>query len=558
MIDNNLQTIQAPFKKHLSLVSYLEEAFERYKDFPMFENMGKVLTYGEVNQLTKNFAAYLQNYTNLRPGDHVAIQLPNLLQYPIAMIGLLRAGMVIVNINPLYTAYELENQLKDAMAKGIIILSNFTHNLSNIIQYATIKTIIITEAGDLLGYFKRHLTNFTIKHVKKLVPQYSFGKQLQVVSFNQVLKLGKKVPFHRTSPSENDIAFLQYTGGTTGISKGVMLLHKNVLANLQQIFSLMKGILHECKEVIITPLPLYHIFALTVNLFATIQIGAKNVLITNPKDTNLLIKILQKTPFTCLSGVNTLFSNLLAHPAFKSINFSTFKLALSGGVGLQDNVAEKWKQLTGIQILEGYGLTETSPCVACTDPKGPYHQGTVGKALPHTLIKIVDNNYQEVQPGQPGQILVKGPQVMAGYWNNPKETALAFVNQWLQTGDIGTINEEGFLKLLDRKKDMINISGFNVYPNEVENMVVQHPKVAEATAVATWEEDGKEVLKLFVVKKDPSLSVEELIHYCRQRLTNYKVPRYIEFRDQLPKSPVGKVLRRILQEEEKQKLLLNH
>jgi long-chain acyl-CoA synthetase len=544
-------------ERHSSLVAFLEEALEKYKHLPMVENMGKVLTYGEVAQLTRDFAAYLQHYTSLRPGDPVAIQLPNLLQYPIALIGLLRAGMVVVNVNPLYTAHELEYQLKDATAKGIVILSNFAHNLSNIVQHTAIKTVIVADVGDLLGRFKRHVVNFTVRHVKKLVPQYNFPQNLQVVGLGQALKLGKKTPFHRVSPQLHDTAFLQYTGGTTGSPKGVMLLHSNILANIEQVFSLMKGKLMECAEIIITPLPLYHIFALIVNLLSTLQIGAKNVLVTNPKDTNQFIKILRKHPFTCLSGVNTLYTSLLSHPAFASINFSKLKLALSGGVALQEAIADRWEKLTGIPLIEGYGLTEASPCIACSNPNGPNHRGTVGTVLPHTLVKIVDEENQEVAPGQPGQLLVKGPQVMAGYWKNPEETKQVFLDGWLQTGDIATISEDGYIKLLDRKKEMINVSGFNVYPTEVENIILQHPKVLEAAAVATWEEDGKEVLKLFVVRRDPGLGVEELAHYCRQRLTNYKVPRYIEFRDELPKSPVGKTLRRVLQEEEKQKLLLN-
>lgn len=542
--------------RYESLVNFLEEALEKYKDLPMFENMGKILTYEEVNQLTQAFAAYLQNYTDLQAGDHIGIQLPNILQYPIAMLGALRAGLVIVNINPLYTAYELEQQLKDASVKGIVILSNFAHNLTAIIQNTNIKTVIITQLGDLLGTVRGYFTNFAVKHIKKLVPDYKFPSDLQVINFNKTLSLGNKTNFNRITPPNSQAAFLQYTGGTTGVSKGVVLTHKHLIANIQQMFSFMKLKLVEAKEIVITPLPLYHIFALTVNLLGTIQLGAKNVLITNPRDINSFIKELRKHRFTFISGVNTLYNALLAHPKFITIDFSSLKISVAGGVALQDSVAENWEKTTGTPLIEGYGLTEASPCISSNLPNGSHRRGTIGIPLPSTLIKIVDDQYQDVLPEQPGQLLVKGPQVMETYWNNPEETKQIFWEGWLQTGDIVTMSNDGYIKILDRKKEMINVSGFNVYPNEIENLVQMHPKVLEVAAVGTWEEDGKEVVKLFVVKKDPSLTVEELTTYCRKLMTNYKVPRYIEFRDKLPKSNVGKVLRRILQEEEKQKQLL--
>lgn len=542
---------------HQTLVTFLEESFEKYKNLPMLENMGKLLTYGEVDQFTKAFAAYLQKYTSLKPGDHIAIQLPNLLQNPIAILGTLRAGMSVVNVNPLYTAYELEQQLQDAGAKGIIILENFAHNLASVIQeIPTLKTIIVTEVGDMLGKFKGYVTNFAIKHIKKLVPSYQFPVNVQVTSFNQVLTVGEATALHRVTPSSEDTAFIQYTGGTTGISKGVVLKHKHILANMQQMLSFMQTRLEEGKEIFITPLPLYHIFALTVNLWATMQIGAKSVLITNPRDINGLVKELTKHPFTCLLGVNTLFNALLSHPKLTSVDFSHLKISLAGGVALQDAIADKWERLTGIPLIEGYGLTEASPCIACNLPNGTHRRGTIGIPVPSTQVKIVDENNQEVPNDQPGHLLVKGPQVMDSYWKNPEETQQAFVDGWLQTGDIASISPDGFMKILDRKKEMINVSGFNVYPNEIENVVLTHPKVLESAAVATWEEDGKEAVKLYVVKKDPSLTSEALINYCKQRLTNYKRPRYIEFRDSLPKSNVGKILRRVLQEEEKQRLSL--
>jgi len=542
---------------HETLITFLEAAFEKYSNLPMLENMSKILTYGEVDQLTKAFVAYLQKYTSLKPGDHVAIQLPNLLQNPIAILSTLRAGMTVVNVNPLYTAYELEQQLKDAGAKGIIILANFAHNLASVIQdIPALKTIIVTEVGDMLGKFKGYVTNFAVKYIKKLVPPYQFPNNLEVIRLNQVLSLGKATPFHRVTPSNEDSAFIQYTGGTTGISKGVVLKHKHILANMRQMLTFMQTTLAEGKEVFISPLPLYHIFALTVNLWASMQIGAKSVLITNPRDVNGLIKELRKHPFSCLIGVNTLFNALLANPQLTSVDFSHLKISLAGGVALQDAIAEKWEQLTGNPLIEGYGLTEASPCVACNIPNGTHRRGTIGIPLPSTQVKIVDENNQEVFPGQPGHLLVKGPQVMDEYWNNPEETKQAFVDDWLQTGDIASISPDGFIKILDRKKEMINVSGFNVYPNEIENVVLTNPKVLESAAIATWQGDGKEAVKLYVVKKDPSLTAEELISYCKQRLTNYKRPRYIEFRDSLPKSNVGKILRRVLQEEEKQRLSL--
>jgi long-chain acyl-CoA synthetase len=543
--------------RYESLVIFLEEALEKYKNLPMVENMGKILTYAEINRLTQNFAAYLQNCTNLKPGDHVAIQLPNLLQYPIAMLGALRAGMIVVNVNPLYTSYELEQQIKNATAKGIITLANFAHNLASIVQHTSVKTVIVTEVGDLLGKVKGFLTNFTVKHIKKLVPDYKFPKSLQVTSFNKALSLGSKVTFKRIIPPATQPAFLQYTGGTTGISKGVVLTHKHMLANIEQMHAFMQVALNKGEEIFITPLPLYHIFALNVNLLAPIYLGAKNVLITNPRDIRSLVKELRKHKFTCITGVNTLFNALLGYPNFSSLDFSRLKVSLAGGVALQDVVAEKWEKVTNVPLIEGYGLTEASPCITSNIPNGTHRKGTIGIPLPSTLIKIVDEQFNEVAPEQPGQLLVKGPQVMECYWNNPEETEQAFWEGWLQTGDIATISHDGYVKILDRKKEMINVSGFNVYPNEIENIALMHPKVLETAAVGTWEEGGKEVVKLFVVKKDPSLTVEELATYCRLRLTNYKVPRYIEFREALPKSNVGKILRRVLQEEEKQKQLLD-
>jgi len=532
-----------------SLVTFLEATFAKYNRLPMFENMGKSMTYHEIDLHSKAFAAFLQNYTSLQPGDHVAIQLPNLLQYPIAMFGLIRAGMVVVNINPLYTAHELSQQLKDAMAKGIIILANFAYNLSTIIQHTSIQHVIITEIGDLLKRPKGRFINFAIKHIKKLIPRYQFSTALQINSFNKVLKAGKKAKFTPYCPNADSVAFLQYTGGTTGVSKGAILTHGNMLANMAQIFSFMQLTLEEKKELVITPLPLYHIFSLTVNLFAMLQIGAKNILITNPRNIPKLVKLLRKKRFTCMTGVNTLFKALLHHPAFKQVDFSNLKITLSGGEALQDSIANQWESMTKVALIQGYGLTEAAPCVACNMPNGTHQQGTVGIPLPGTHIKIVDDSYQEVAIGQPGQLLVKGPQVMKKYWNNPSETEIVFWNGWIQTGDIALLQPNGFLKIIDRKKEMINISGFNVYPSEIESLVLSHPQVAEAAAIGVQEKEDREIVKLFVVKKDPSLTEAMLIAYCKKHLTNYKVPRLIVFREALPKSNVGKVLKYKLKQE---------
>jgi long-chain acyl-CoA synthetase len=537
-----------------SLVDWLEDIISRYKKLPMFENMGKVLTYADIDQLSRAFAAYLQNHTDLKPGDHVAIQLPNLLQYPIAMLGVLRAGMAVVNINPLYTPYEMEYQLRDSAAKAIIILANFAHNLMPIVEKTAIKTVIVTKVGDMLGKVKGTLVNWAAKHIKKLVPPYHLQHS---VSFNQVLALGKKASFTRPQITNDQIAFLQYTGGTTGISKGTVLTHRNMLANLEQMAAFIVTKLQIGKEIIITPLPLYHIFALTVNLLAMAHIGAKNVLITNPRDLRSFIQELKKHPFTCIIGVNTLFNSLLNQEQFRELDFSHLKISLAGGMALRESVAKKWEEVTGVFLIEGYGLTEAAPSLICNLPSGPNQLGTVGIPLPSTIIKIVDDAGNELPPGEPGNLLVQGPQVMKGYWNKPLETVQVLKDGWLHTGDIALMNPDGYVKIVDRKKEMINVSGFNVYPNEIENVVITHPQVLEAGVIGVLETDGRESVKLFVVSKNPTLKAEELIAYCKLYLTKYKVPRYVEFRDSLPKSPVGKVLRKTLQEEENNKKKVN-
>ena len=542
------QTVPATIDpdRYESLVSLFEECFARYQSLPMYENMGRILSYSKVDKLSETFAAYLQKYTCLQPGDHIAIQLPNLLQYPIALLGALRAGITVVNVNPLYTAYEMEHQLKDAQVKAIVLLANFAHKLEKVISKTAIQTTIITEVGDMLGKLKGPLVNFIVKYVKRLVPQYDLP---QATMWKKAIKLGQQTHFHRISPHKDQAAFLQYTGGTTGVSKGAVLTHRNILANIDQMTTCMRVKLQEKKETIITPLPLYHIFSLTVNLLAMIQLGAKNVLITNPRNIKGFIKELRKHRFTCISGVNTLFSALLAKKAFASLDFSSLKVSLAGGVALQKAVAQQWEAITGHPLVEGYGLTEASPAVACNMLDGTHRIGTIGIPLPSTIVKIVDDDGQEVSLGTPGNLLVKGPQVMKEYWEQPEETAQVFIEGWLQTGDIATMDRDGFISIIDRKKEMINISGFNVYPNEIESVVSTHPEVLEVGAIGVPDQSEKEEVKIYVVKQNPQLTAEELIAYCRERLTKYKVPKQVVFKDSLPKSNVGKILRRVLKEE---------
>ena len=532
--------------RYESLVSLLEASFERYHSLPMCENMGKVLAYHEVDKLSQAFAAYLQNHTHLQPGDHVAIQLPNLLQYPVALLGILRAGMVVVNVNPLYTPHEMEHQLKDAGAKAMVLLANFAHNLEQILPQTALQTVIITEVGDMLGGLKGPLVNFAVRHVKRLVPRYNLP---QSITWQQVLQAGQQASFHRVSPRSDQTACLQYTGGTTGVSKGAVLTHRNIVANIEQMTACMRVKLQEREEVAITPLPLYHIFSLIVNLLAMMQLGAKNVLIINPRDMPGFIKELRKHRFTFITGVNTLFSGLLAQKDFASLDFSSLKVTVAGGVALQKTVAQQWEATTGTPLLEGYGLTEASPVVACNMPDGSHRIGTIGIPIPGTCVKIVDDSGQAVAFGTPGNLLVKGPQVMQAYWQQPAETAQVLLDGWLQTGDVGVMDSDGFLKIIDRKKEMINVSGFNVYPSEIESVVSEHPQVLEVGAIGVPTASGKEEVRLYVVKKDPTLTAEELIAFCREKLTRYKVPKQVVFRERIPKSNVGKILRSVLKEE---------
>lgn len=532
--------------KYTSLVDLFEEACKKYGDMIAFENMGKSLTFNEVDNLSADFAAYLQNEIGLQKGDMIAIQMPNLLQYPIAMFGALRAGLVVVNTNPLYTPREMEHQFQDSKAKAIIILANFAHNLEKVLPNTEIKTVIVTEIGDLLGGIKGWITNLVVKHVKKMVPSYSLPTAIR---FKDALNKGDKAGYKRPEIANSDLAYLQYTGGTTGVSKGAMLTHRNLIANMEQISAWMVPKLRERAELVITALPLYHIFALTVNCWAMLKIGAKNVLITNPRDMPAFLKELKKYPFTVITGVNTLFNGLLNQEDFRNSGFEHLKIAVGGGMAVQRAVAKRWEEVTGVSLAEGYGLSETSPVLTCNPIDGTERIGTIGVPLPSTQIKLIDEEGNEVKIGEPGEIVAKGPQVMPGYWNRNDETSKVFIDGWFKTGDIGILSEDGFFSIVDRKKDMINVSGFNVYPNEIEDAIAENPKVVEVAAVGVMDDNGNEKVKVFVVKRDESLTESELIEFCRETLTAYKVPKQVEFRKELPKSNVGKILRKILRDE---------
>lgn len=532
--------------KYGSLVDLLEECFEKYDDLIAYENFGASISFRQLNRLSLNFASFLQNEAGLKPGDRIALQMPNLLQYPVALFGALRAGCIVVNTNPLYTPREMEYQFKDAGVKAIVIVSNFAANLENILPHTSIETVIITEIGDLLGFPKRPVVNFVVKHIRKMVPKYRITG---TVRFNDAIERGRLHRFTKPTIKGKDTAFLQYTGGTTGVSKGATLTHRNMVANMEQISEWMKPLLIEREETIITALPMYHIFALTVNCLAFLKIGAKNVLITNPREMKSFIKELKKHRFSVFTGVNTLFNGLMNQPDFKNLDFSGLKISVGGGMAVQQVVAERWQEITGVTLAEGYGLTETAPVLTCNPIDGNEKIGTIGLPLPSTVIRIMDDEGNEVAEGENGEICAKGPQVMPGYWQNPEETGLVFRNGWFLTGDIGRIDKDGYIKIVDRKKDMINVSGFNVYPNEIENIIATHPKVLEVGAIGATDEKGRETVKVFIVKKDSSLTREELIAYCRENMTAYKVPKLVEFRKELPKSNIGKILRRALVEE---------
>ncbi|MEZ7276275.1 long-chain-fatty-acid--CoA ligase FadD [Pseudoalteromonas sp. 68 DY56-GL68] len=530
-----------------SLLDLFEKSFADYSGLPAFTNMGKELTYSELDSATKRVASYIQNDLGLKKGDKVAVMMPNLLQTPVTILGILRAGCVVVNVNPLYTVRELEHQLNDSESAAIFILANFADTLEKALPKTNVKHIVVTQVGDMVGGLKKHIVNFVVKHIKKMVPSYSLP---DVIKFSDALA-GDEASYKKPDVDLNDLAFLQYTGGTTGVSKGAMLSHGNMVGNLEQVSGCLDTVLERGKEVVITALPLYHIFALTANCLTFMKYGGLNVLITNPRDMPGFVKELAQHKFTAVTGVNTLFNGLLNTPGFAELDFSSLKMSLGGGMAVQRPVAEKWQAVTKTKLMEGYGLTECAPLVTVSPYDLEGYNGSIGLPAPSTDIKLMLENGEEAAKGEPGELLVKGPQVMQGYYNRPDATAECLKDGWFATGDIATYDDEGFFYIVDRKKDMIIVSGFNVFPNEIEEVVAMHDGVLEVAAIGVPHEVSGEQVKVFVVKKDQSLTEKDIIKHCRDNLTNYKVPKLVEFRDELPKTNVGKILRRALKDEKK-------
>ena len=532
--------------RYTSLIDLFEQAVKRYADQPAFINMGQAMTFRKLEERSRAFAAYLQEGLGLKKGDRVALMMPNLLQYPVALFGVLRAGMVVVNVNPLYTPRELEHQLNDSGASAIVIVSNFAHTLEKVVAKTQVKHVILSRLGDQLSPAKATLVNFVVRYIKRLVPKYHLP---DAISFRRALHKGYRMQYVRPEIINDDLAFLQYTGGTTGVAKGAMLTHRNMQANLEQTKATYGSLLKEGKETVVTALPLYHIFALTVNCLLFLELGGANLLIANPRDIPGMVKELAKIRFTAITGVNTLFNALLNDNDFQKLDFSSLSLSAGGGMAVQKAVAERWEKLTGHYLLEGYGLTECSPLVSVNPYDIRYHSGSIGLPVPSTDIMLVDEQGNEVSSGEPGELCIKGPQVMPGYWQRPAETDEVLKKGWLHSGDIVTVDREGFIRIVDRKKDMILVSGFNVYPNEIEDVLMLHPKVREAAAIGVPDAVAGETVKICVVKKEASLTKEELIAHCKKHLTGYKIPKIVEFREDLPKTNVGKILRRQLRDE---------
>jgi long-chain acyl-CoA synthetase len=530
---------------YTSLNAMFEEACAAYGNLPAYHNFGSVLSYAQLDALSRAFAAWLQKKSGLQPGDRVALMMPNVMQYPVALFGTLRAGMVVVNVNPLYTARELEHQLKDSGAKAIVIVENFAHILQQVLPHTELKQVLVTRIGDLLGFPRGALVNLVLR-LRKQVPPWSMPG---AITLKSALGGGLGLKLAPAEVGPQNIAFLQYTGGTTGIAKAAVLTHRNMVANVLQASAWIRPALSPGPQrVIITALPLYHIFSLTANCLLFARLGAKNVLITNPRDFPRFVAELRKHKFFYISGVNTLFNALLHTPGFESLDFSALKISLGGGMAVQAVVATRWKKVTGNVLTQAWGLTETSPA-ACINPMGADFNGSIGLPIPSTDISIRDDAGLEMGTNEVGEICVFGPQLMRGYWNRPDETEKVMFGDWLRTGDIGRMDEQGFVFIEDRKKDMILVSGFNVYPNEIESVVAENPGVLEVAAVAQLDENSNESVALFVVKKDPNLTAEALIEYCRANLTGYKVPKHVYFRSELPKTNVGKILRRALRDE---------
>ncbi len=536
---------------YASLNDFFADTVKKYRDRPALYHMGRTMTYEELDKHVSHFAAYLQVHLGLKKGDRFGIMLPNVIQYFIAIFGALKAGLTVVNINPLYTPREFSHQIEDAEVKAVLVLANFLHTVHEALPVTHLKHVIVTEVGDMLSSAKSYIINFAARRESKLTKEDEIP---DAIPFKTALKKGKSAKLKAVEVGKNDIAFLQYTGGTTGVSKGAMLSHRNIIANLEQSFAWMASGISEdnaSQEVAVTALPLYHIFSLTINCFVFMKVGVLNILIANPRDIAGFVKELKKHQVTVFMGVNTLFKALMLHKKFKDIDFASLKIVIGGGMAMHPSVADRWKMLTGAPLLEAYGLTEASPAVCCNSLDSEGHNGSIGYPMPSTDIKIIDDAGHALSIGEVGELCIKGPQVMLGYWNKPEETSMVFTDDgWLKTGDIAKIDEEGLVYIVDRKKEMIVVSGYNVYPSEIELILASHPDVAEVAVLGIPSERTGEFIKAFVVKKDPLLTREELIRYARDHLTTYKIPKHFEFRDRLPKSTVGKILKRTLLEEE--------
>ncbi|RYY03095.1 MAG: long-chain fatty acid--CoA ligase [Gammaproteobacteria bacterium] len=535
-----------PLNYNRTIPEVFAEACQEFSGSPAFTCMDHTISFRELDELSGKFAAYLQNHTNLKPGDTIAIQLPNILQYPIAVFGAMRAGMIVVNTNPLYTAHEIKHQLNDSGAKALVVLANIAKNASVIIKETSVEQVIVTELGDIHPSLKKLLINFVVKYVKKLVPEFSFPNQIK---FNIALNMASK-PWQAVATKPEDIAVLQYTGGTTGVAKGAMLTHRNLVANMAQLNEHMSYSFRKNQEIYIAPLPLYHIYSFTIHCTSAVSLGNHNILIPNPRDIPAFVATLKKYPFTLFVGLNTLFNALLRNPDFQTLDFSKLHLTSSGGMALTAETANKWKSLTGSPITEGYGLTETSPVVSSNQANAVQY-GTVGHPLPETECKVIDEDGNDLAVGEAGELCIRGPQVMKGYWQRPEATAEVIDGEgWFKSGDMAVIAADGFIKIVDRKKDMINVSGFKVYPNEVEDVLSSHPDIIEAAVIGVPDKEGSETVKAFVVSSNPNLDVKVVRDFAKTKLTAYKVPHQIEFCKDLPKTNVGKVLRRELRDKE--------
>jgi long-chain acyl-CoA synthetase len=539
-------SLNVDLDKYSSMVDVFDQAVNKYADRPAFSAVGATLTYRDLDIQSRNFAAWLQNKTDLKPGDRIAVQMPNVSQYPVVVFGAMRAGLIVVNTNPLYTTREMEHQFNDSGAKALVVLANMAHNAEKVLPHTGIEHVIVTEIADMHSPLKRTLVNAAVKHLKKMVPAFSLP---QAHKLPAVLSAGAREKFSPVECKKDDIAVLQYTGGTTGVAKGAMLTHGNLVANLLQARPMMEDSVEEGTEVVIAPLPLYHIYSFTLNCGIMLEAGAHNVLIPNPRDIPGFVKELKNHRFTAFLGLNTLFVALCNNEEFKALDFSALKLTSSGGMALTSDTAKMWQRVTGCEISEGYGMTETSPVVTF-NPNSAIQLGTIGLPIPGTEIKTIDDDGNETPLGEPGELCVKGPQVMRGYWQRPEDTQKSFTDDgFLQTGDIALIQEDGYIRIVDRKKDMIIVSGFNVFPNEIEDVVSGHPKVVECAAVGVPDDKSGEAVKVYLVATAEGVTENELKEFCRERLTAYKVPKSFVFRDELPKTNVGKILRRELRDE---------